>query len=104
MTLQDGSPLSGVQVTFKCDDPKITATAVTDAEGNYELGTVEPGDGAPAGEYRVSVVELSDLEDPDNPKPPRIDRRYGHFKKSGLEFAVPTDDGDYDIRLDAAPR
>ena len=102
VTLTDGTPLENVQVTFKCQQPPITATAITEADGNYSLGTVAPGDGAPAGQYRVSVVELSDYEDPDNPKPPRIDRRYGHFKRSGLEFTVPAEDNNYDIRLDPA--
>lgn len=103
VTLQDGTPLDNVEITFQSDDPPITATAVTDARGNYALGTVREDDGAPAGTYRVAVVETEDLSDPDTVTPPRIAPRYANLHSSGLEVTVPSRDG-YDLTLDSPDR
>lgn len=103
VALQDGTPLDNVEITFQSDDPPITATAVTDARGNYALGTVREGDGAPAGTYRVAVVEVEDLSDPDTVKPPRIAPRYANLHSSGLEVTVPSREG-YDLTLDPPDR
>ncbi len=98
VTLEDGTPLDNVQITFQCDDPALTATAVTDSDGYYALGTVEEGDGAPAGTYRVAVVEQDDLTDPDTVRPARVAPRYTSLQNSGLEITVPSNDG-YDLKL-----
>jgi len=100
VTLNDGTPVDGVQVTFECRQPALTAVAVTDQDGNYRLGTVEAGDGAPAGNYRVTVVELPDEKDPDNPPPPRIHGKYRSFTRSGLEFTVKKGRNTFEIQLD----
>ncbi len=100
VTLSDGTPVDGVQVTFECREPALTAVAVTDEQGNYSLGTVGAADGAPAGEYRVTVVELPNDKDPDHPPPPRIHGRYRGFSRSGLEFTVEAGNDTFDIRLD----
>ena len=104
VTLQDGTPLDNVQVTFKSSDPPLTATATTDELGRYCLGTLEEGDGAPAGDYRVSVVDLATSADTDHPKPSRIARRYGVSGQSGLQVVVPSDDGNYDLQLERPER
>ncbi len=98
VTLEDGAPLDDVQITFQCDDPAITATAVSDARGYYALGTIAEGDGAPAGTYRVAIVETEDLSNPDAVRPPRIARRYASLQDSGLMITVPSSDG-YDLKL-----
>ncbi len=98
VALEDGVPLDDVQITFQCDDPAITATAVTDAQGYYALGTVEEGDGAPAGTYRVAIVEMEDLSNPDAVRPPRIANRYASLQGSGLTITVPSPEG-YDLKL-----
>jgi len=101
VTLRDGTPLEGLSVVFQCQEPAITATGTTDAGGNYRLGTVEPGDGAPAGTYRVAVTEPQG-DDPENPQPPRIDPKYGSFQTSGLKFTVEPGGNTFDIPLDRA--
>lgn len=53
-------PVPGVIVTFEPkfewnpDLPK--PSAVTEADGSFEIGTVMTGDGAPTGEYLVSIA------------------------------------------------
>ncbi|MFH1922449.1 MAG: carboxypeptidase-like regulatory domain-containing protein [Planctomycetota bacterium] len=100
VALTDGTPLADVRVTFESQEAAISATAVTDEDGTYRLGTVKEGDGAPAGAYRVAVVELPG-DDPDHPSPPRIHRKYGSFKTSGLKFTVERGRNSYDIELNS---
>jgi len=56
----DGQPTAGVQVRFRpAADPNALDALVpfgtTDEDGEYALGTYEPGDGAPAGRYKVTL-------------------------------------------------
>ena len=56
----DGQPAAGVQVRFRpAADPNALDALVpfgnTDENGVYVLGTYEPGDGAPAGRYKVTL-------------------------------------------------
>lgn len=56
----NGKPISGAQVTLTPVDAEVPAkirpTAVTHADGHFELGTLDTADGAPEGEYVVTVV------------------------------------------------
>ena len=99
VTLTDGTPGRGLHVSFECDAPLISAKAMTDESGHYRLGTLETGDGAPPGHYRVAVVE-ADVLDPDAVRPPRIHTKYARFETSGLEFTVEDGTNTFDIRLD----
>jgi len=56
----DGQPAAGVQVRFRpAANPNALDALVpfgaTDEDGVYTLGTYEPGDGAPAGRYKVTL-------------------------------------------------
>jgi hypothetical protein len=55
-----GSPAAGALVVFHPRDPAPGQSqkpiAYTDAEGRFTLTTEKPGDGAPAGEYTMTVV------------------------------------------------
>jgi hypothetical protein len=55
-----GKPIVGAQVTlFPVDGTvpeSIRPTAVTDADGRFHLRTFAEADGAPAGDFRVSVI------------------------------------------------
>jgi hypothetical protein len=56
----EGKPIAGAQVTLVPKDPQFPATirpqAITGPDGRFDLGTFDKADGAPAGEYGVSVV------------------------------------------------
>ena len=57
--LLNGKPLSEAIVTFHLQDASTTEalpSAHTDAEGRFALTSYEPGDGAPAGAYAISLV------------------------------------------------
>ncbi len=58
--LYNGEPLKGVDVAFHTVDPKndtgYPPHATTDANGNFSLMTYLPGDGAPAGEWKVAAA------------------------------------------------
>lgn len=55
-----GKPIAGAQVTlFPVDTAipdKVRPTAVTEADGRFRLSTFADSDGAPAGDYKVSVI------------------------------------------------
>jgi hypothetical protein len=60
--LVNGQPAEGARVVFypttaEVDGKKMpTPAASTDASGSYHLDSYESGDGAPAGDYKVTVV------------------------------------------------
>src|SRR3954454_14523350 len=56
--LVDGKPAPRAQVTFHPTDDKNPArpTGQVDEQGRFTLTTERSGDGAPSGEYRVTVV------------------------------------------------
>jgi hypothetical protein len=56
----DGKPTSGVMVIFcPTDGPpevqKLRPTGFTDAEGKFQLISIDPTDGAPPGHYKVLI-------------------------------------------------
>jgi hypothetical protein len=51
-----GKPLPNAQVIFAPDDGSRVATAWTDPEGKYELGTFDQADGAILGQHRIAIV------------------------------------------------
>jgi len=100
VTLTNGRPGGpSLHLSFECDEPKISAKAITDASGHYQVGTLETGDGAPPGHYRVAVVE-ADVIVPNAVKPPPIHTKYARFDTSGLEFTVEEGNNTFDIQLE----
>ncbi len=108
----EGKPLEGFQVTFVSSRASRPAIGVTDANGKFELGTNEPGDGAPPGKHSVAVVWVGPqvemepgkeeiMDDPSQlPKPPiEIPQKYGNPETSGLEQEVP-ERGLEDVKID----
>jgi hypothetical protein len=83
---QDGSPLVAARVTARSDKTGKWATADTDAEGRFSLATTATGEGLPAGEYYVIVVEYRGSMD--NPAPATIHPKYAEPGASGLSVKV----------------
>ena len=55
----NGKPAAGALVVFHPKDPtvgELKPNARVDQQGNYSLSTYSAGDGAPAGEYTVTVI------------------------------------------------
>ena len=90
-------PASGAEIRFidvrnpsDFDAPRPFATA--DAEGKFQLGTYDPGDGAPAGSYNVMLIWP---EGPPGPGPAR-DRLKDTFRdpvKTPLKATIPEGGG-----------
>jgi hypothetical protein len=65
----DGKPLEGATVSFIPDgEGGRNAAGLTDAQGNFRLTTLEPGDGAMPGKYKVTVTKKD--SDPNAYVPP----------------------------------
>ena len=58
-----GQPLESFQIAFHPRDGKKPGTGVTDASGNFKLGTNNIADGCPAGSCRVSVAFVAPAND-----------------------------------------
>jgi hypothetical protein len=101
VTLEDGTPVTRGLVIFERVDggPPLTARGDIEPDGRYELSTETPGDGVPAGRYRVSINPLDTSDAPDEMKVLPFDVKYLNQKTSGLEFEVKPGAGDYSIRL-----
>lgn len=54
---QDGQPLEGATVSFHAADGSAGAVGITDASGNYTLTTFSAGDGAVAGDHKVTITK-----------------------------------------------
>jgi len=90
-----GSPADGAQVIFNPASEELRKPgmpipeATTDANGTFELRSYEPKDGAPAGEYNVTVLWADESGSKD-----RLGNRYLDPKKSGLKATVPEGGGE----------
>ena len=55
----DGEPLAGAYVTFSPKTAGPPAFGETDGQGRFSLQTFEPGDGAIAGKYLITVTKMA---------------------------------------------
>ena len=89
-----GKPIGGVTVFLYSTDPSETEPtrpfATTNPDGTFSLTTSALNDGAPAGEYVVTVI----YEPLDSPltrvkgKPPAFDKKYSDPKTSPLRAKI----------------
>ena len=105
VTLEDGTPVTRGLVIFERVDggPPVTARGDIQPDGRYELSTETPGDGVPAGRYRVSINPLDTSDVPDEMKVLPFDVKYLNQKTSGLDFEVKSGANEFPIRLAPAP-
>lgn len=90
-----GQPVGGVTVFLYSTDPAETEPtrpfATTNPDGTFTLTTSALNDGAPAGEYIVTVIYEpldSPLSRPKKGKPPTFDKKYSDPKTSPLRVRV----------------
>ena len=58
VVFSSGEPVRQATIEFVPEAPGPSPRGKTDANGQFKLGTYESMDGAPAGEYRVVVVQV----------------------------------------------
>jgi hypothetical protein len=93
--LWNGRPLAEAQVIFhpqfSADEEFPQPIGQTDAQGNFRLSTLQANDGAPVGEYRITI-ELRDLrnvgEETVRDGPNLLPARFVRPQESGLHFTV----------------
>ena len=101
VTLPGGAPASGSLVVFESEGngKTITARGEVQADGSYQLGTVEPGDGAPPGKYHALVAPPA-VTNADAPTRSPFSAKFSAFQTSGLEFEVQANkDNEFPIQL-----
>ncbi|MDR0609974.1 MAG: carboxypeptidase-like regulatory domain-containing protein [Planctomycetaceae bacterium] len=54
----NGQPVAGASVIFNPVDQTRSASGLTDANGNFTMMTLNPGDGVYPGEYIVTVTKI----------------------------------------------
>lgn len=92
--VHDGAPLAGAKVEFHLveqDGKKTTriADAFTEADGTFTLSTYKANDGAPAGEYAVTVVLRQPYYDASGKLGPNLlPAKYASPKASDLRVRV----------------
>ncbi len=78
-----GRPTAGIRVIFNPVTDigiKYSPVAITDITGAYQITSLQPGDGAPVGEYAVTFEWPDHINDPSNGDPtPEIDRFRGAY-------------------------
>jgi hypothetical protein len=102
VTLADGSPLTRGLVIFDgiMDGKTVSPRGEVKPDGTFVLGTLKPGDGVPAGKYRVLINPLDSSEVPDELKKLPFDYKYCRLETSGLEFEVKPGKNEFPIKLD----
>ena len=105
VTFPDGTRLEGGRVEFEpvASKHRVSARAVIQPDGTFELGTFRPGDGALEGEHRAIVMPPLPIGDLDEMKslPMTIDPRFQRFDSSGLKFTV-NRNGDNEFHIQVA--
>lgn len=100
-----GRPMPKAIITFYPVNQGLVQVAprgISDANGNYHLTTRTQGDGAPPGEYRVTIYwpEEPCPANPDDadPLPPdRLKNAYSHAEKSPLVVQVLNEQNNMDF-------
>src|SRR5438105_3577707 len=84
VTFDDASPMDAGMVVGETQEggKTVMARASLRPDGTFELGTKDPGDGAPPGKYRVLVVPRSLFESEKDTRPPIIDHKFEKFESS----------------------
>jgi hypothetical protein len=101
--LVKGAPAVGARVVFYPKDEALrgagmpTPSGTVEENGAFSLTSYEPGDGAPVGDYIVTVVWREEIPegkslDTFHPKD-RLNGRYASPDKSTLNASVPEDGG-----------
>lgn len=97
-----GEPVRFGMVEFDVEGPGLSSRGRLDEAGRFELGTFSPGDGAPAGEYRVIVVQTFDEPTADKQHRAahqthtgevRVSPRFAEYRSTPLRATVQPQDG-----------
>ena len=95
--LMNGEPMPDAEVFFHPVEAypegaaKVRPHATTDEDGSFQVTTYRLGDGAPVGDYRVTVSwkgALTSIPGDDDTRPERVPARYRDPRWSNLKAQV----------------
>lgn len=88
--LVDGKPVENLTIQiYRPDGVAMPTTAQTDSNGNFKLATYNPGDGAPKGEYILTVEWLRYRKATGTwVGPDKLKGRYSDPSRSTFKFEV----------------
>jgi hypothetical protein len=108
----NGEPVKGVNVMFTpvapiegATDP-LSPAAVTGKDGTFRLMSFKPGDGAPAGDYQVTVIYPMNRYNKFLSGVDRLKGKFANPKTSGLIAKVEPTSNDlppFDLKADVLP-
>ncbi len=91
-----GKPMAHAVITFvPASDSLVIGSsrphATADEDGRYELTTISPGDGAPIGDYKVTIYWPETWSEDADPLPPdRLGNAYADADSTSLTAKVQT--------------
>lgn len=99
-----GQPMRGAIVTFHAVNSRLTARGAADLSGAFTLTTYLADDGAPAGDYTVTIYWPADFSphenDPDPPlAPDQLKLAYVDARTTTLRASVKPAPNSIDLRL-----
>jgi hypothetical protein len=91
--------LAGFDVTFSSETLGVSARGTIEQDGTFRLGTEKENDGAPPGQYVVTLTQP--IREPDRPYlgDPVVDRAYEDPARSDLRAEVTTGKNDFVFKL-----
>jgi hypothetical protein len=108
----NGEPAKDVNVVFTPVAPSgggatpLSPAAVTGEDGSFRLMSFKPGDGAPAGDYQVTVIYPMNRFSKYLAGTDRLKRKFANPKTSGLTAKVEPKSNDlppFDLKADVLP-
>ncbi|MBA4189661.1 MAG: hypothetical protein C0467_16880 [Planctomycetaceae bacterium] len=89
----DGTPLKVGRIVIDSPDGKTGSWGAIREDGSFEMGTLTPNDGVPAGTYQVYLTNTTtpppaDLSTPFTPRP-LVHVKFNSKETSGITFEVP---------------
>ena len=104
----DGKPMKDLWVKFHPVDSSITVVprAQTDASGNFQITTYSGGDGAPPGDYKITIEWLTYIKrDSDWGGPDKLKNQYNDPATTPFEVTVedePLELEPFELKLEGA--
>jgi hypothetical protein len=100
----DGCPVAGAYIVFQsvpvAGQPSARADARTEPDGTFTLSSYNANDGAPVGEYNVTIVQRQPLfSEFGKPGPNQLPDKYAKAETSGLKSVVKSGENEFLFEL-----
>lgn len=103
----NGAVVKFGQVEIYCDELDLTAYGPIQKDGTFQLGTFEPGDGAPEGRHKAVVMQLilpSKLGVNPHHHGAHVAAKYADYETSELEIEIKPQSNEIQIVVESVRR